>query len=219
MHLPPVEPVSYSDIYISGDVTIHESAVVAPGTILKAAPMCRIVIGAGVCVGMGSVINASGGAIEVEAGAVLGTGVLMIGCGTIGNNACIGSATTIFDASVEKMAVIPAGSLIGDTSRQVVLVADTPAEEDRESLANNNGASVSHKEVNGSVPTEKPADSIDSTPTEITTSVDSPDVEPQPMESSPSAQSSVVGKVYINQLLFTLFPERDFLKRNKPNSE
>ena len=118
MYLPPLQPVSNKDVYISGDVTIHPSAALAPGVILQAAPNSRIVIGAEVSIGMGTVITAYQGSIEIANGATLGAGVLIVGASEIGSNACIGTATTIFNASVDSMAVISPGSLMGDVSRK-----------------------------------------------------------------------------------------------------
>jgi carbon dioxide concentrating mechanism protein CcmN len=43
----------------------------------------------------------------------------MVGQGTIGGNACIGAATTVFNCSVAPEQVVPAGSILGDSSRQV----------------------------------------------------------------------------------------------------
>ncbi len=51
------------DTHIYGDVIIHPSAVLAPGIILQAATNSRIVIGAGVCLGMGSILQVSEGYI------------------------------------------------------------------------------------------------------------------------------------------------------------
>lgn len=107
------------DSYISGEVTIHPSAVLAPGVILQAAVNSKIIIGPGVCIGMGAILQVHEGTLEVEAGANLGAGFLMVGKGKIGANACIGSATTVFNYSVEPGQVIAAGSILGDTSRQI----------------------------------------------------------------------------------------------------
>ncbi|MEJ6481602.1 transferase [Nostoc punctiforme UO1] len=107
------------DSYISGEVTIHPSAVLAPGVILQAAENSKIVIGPGVCIGMGAILQVHEGTLEVEAGANLGAGFLMVGKGKIGANACIGSATTVFNYSVEPGQVVPPGSILGDTSRQI----------------------------------------------------------------------------------------------------
>lgn len=125
MYLPPLQPVSNSKIRICGDVTIHPTASIAPGVIIQAAPESSIVIEAEVCIGMGSIINAYQGSIKLERGAILGPGALVIGSGTIGTNACIGSATTIFNTSVSPMAVIVSGSLIGDESRQLIIESQT----------------------------------------------------------------------------------------------
>ncbi|MDB9439288.1 transferase [Dolichospermum lemmermannii CS-548] len=108
------------DAHIHGDVIIHPSAVLAPGVVLQAATNSKIVIGAGVCLGMGSILQVSEGILEIEAGANLGAGFLMVGEGKIGANACIGAATTVFNCSVAPGQVIPSGSILGDNSRQIV---------------------------------------------------------------------------------------------------
>ena len=119
IYLPPPQPVLNKDIRISGDVEIHPTASLAPGVILQAAPDCRIVIGADVCIGMGVIINASQGFVEIESGAIVGSGVLIIGACKIGNNACIGTAVTIFQTDIEPMTVIEPGSVLGDNSRKL----------------------------------------------------------------------------------------------------
>ncbi|MEN9221411.1 MAG: hypothetical protein Q6M04_03130, partial [Thermostichus sp. BF3_bins_97] len=67
-----------------------------------------------------------GGSLIIEAGATLGTGVLVIGQGTIGSNACIGSETTLLDCSILSQQVIPPGSLIGDPSYSDAATASDP---------------------------------------------------------------------------------------------
>jgi carbon dioxide concentrating mechanism protein CcmN len=119
MSVPPLRLSDNFDSYISGEVIIHPSAVLAPGVILQAAVNSKIVIGPGVCIGMGSILQVDTGTLEVEAGANLGAGFLMVGKGKIGTNACIGSATTVFNYSVAPGVVIPPGSLLGDTSRRI----------------------------------------------------------------------------------------------------
>ncbi|MBD2385546.1 transferase [Cylindrospermum sp. FACHB-282] len=119
MSVPPLRLSNNFDSYISGEVTIHESAVLAPGVILQAAVNSKIIIGPGVCIGMGTILQVHEGILEVEAGANLGAGFLMVGKGKIGTNACIGSATTVFHCSVEPGQVVPPGSILGDTSRQI----------------------------------------------------------------------------------------------------
>jgi len=119
MSVPPLRLSNNFESYISGEVTVHPSAVLAPGVILQAAGNSKIIIGPGVCIGMGSILQVHEGTLEVEAGANLGAGFLMVGNGKIGANACIGSATTVFNSSVEPGQVIPPGSILGDTSRQI----------------------------------------------------------------------------------------------------
>ena len=114
MYLPVLQAISTSEIYISGDVKIDDSAVVAPGVILQAAPQSRIIIAAGACIGMGAILKAYQGTIEVRENAVLGAGVLIIGKSQIGAKVCIGTSTTIYNTSIEPMTVIPAGTVIGD---------------------------------------------------------------------------------------------------------
>ncbi|MGY2710747.1 hypothetical protein [Thermostichus sp. MS-CIW-28] len=100
--------------FVSGEVQVEAGAGIGAGVLLRANPGCRIHIGRGACIGMGSVLHACGGSLIVEAGATLGMGVLVIGQGTIGKNACIGSETTVLNCSVLSQAVIPPGSLLGD---------------------------------------------------------------------------------------------------------
>jgi carbon dioxide concentrating mechanism protein CcmN len=223
MHLPSVRPIDFLDIYISGDVTIDESAVIAPGTIIKAAPDSRIVIGAGVCLGMGTVLNASGGAIAVEEGATLGAGVLLVGQTKIGKNACIGAATTIFNASVDPMAVIPAGSLLGDTSRQEIKDPDPVMNQSHNTAT---GKKLSHKtildpweesnqSVNGLSAFKSEEREIPTTETEVQIKSDRSDSQ----LNNKSSKSPVVGQMYINQLLVTLFPERNAILPTKKDSD
>ncbi|MEH2236481.1 transferase [Nostoc sp.] len=119
MSVPLLHLSNNFDSYISGEVSIHPSAVLAPGVILLAAVNSKIIIGPGVCIGMGAILQVHEGTLEVEAGANLGAGFLMVGKGKIGANACIGSATTVFNYSVEPGQVVPSGSILGDTSRQI----------------------------------------------------------------------------------------------------
>ncbi|WP_017655053.1 hypothetical protein [Fortiea contorta] len=117
MTVPPLRLNNNFDPYISGEVTIDPSAVLAPGVILQAATNSKIIIGPGVCVGMGSILQVYEGTLEVEAGANLGAGFLMVGQGKIGTNACVGAATTVFNCSIAPGQVVPPGSIVGDTSR------------------------------------------------------------------------------------------------------
>ncbi|MBW4657770.1 MAG: hypothetical protein KME15_03785 [Drouetiella hepatica Uher 2000/2452] len=110
-----------SQFFVTGDVTIHPTAAIASGVLLQADPGCRLVVGAGVCVGIGAILHAYQGNLMIEAGVTLGSGVLIVGQVTVGANACIGSAVTLLNQSIAPQQVVASGSLIGDESRQIDL--------------------------------------------------------------------------------------------------
>jgi carbon dioxide concentrating mechanism protein CcmN len=78
-----------------------------------------------VCIGTGSIVHAAKGNLEIGAGVCLGRGVMIIGTGSIEQNACIGSGTTVLDPQIEEGAVIAPGSIVGDRSRGEVSVVNT----------------------------------------------------------------------------------------------
>jgi carbon dioxide concentrating mechanism protein CcmN len=201
MSLQPLQLVNVPHVRIVGEVTIHPSAAIAPGTILQAAPDSQIIIAAGVCVGMGTILNAYGGKIELETGVSLGAGVLVVGRSKIGANTCIGGATTIYNADLDALQVIPAGSVLGDPSRRVELISD------RET----------------SLPTSEMEDLWASEPEEITEIPSTDLAEETTVETAPQSPQKqpgtpVFGKVYVNQLLLTLFPQGHGLTQQPPNS-
>ncbi len=113
----------------AGNITIDPSAIVAPGVVLLAEGTNRIAIGAGVCIGAGSILRATGGNLTIGAGVCIGREVLIIGTGSIARDACIGAGTTTLDPQIAEGAVIPPHSLLGDRSRssEVKVVADEEA--------------------------------------------------------------------------------------------
>jgi len=192
MNLPPLQPVSNSHFYVSGDVAIDPNAAIAPGVILQADPNSQIIIAAGTCIGMGAILHAYEGKIEVETGANLGAGVLVIGKGKIGANACIGSAATIFNCSIELGQVVPPASLLGDASRRVI---EAP-------------------EVAGVIPLGA---SPPPRPGQITTTEATQMATPATSQSSPghrapdpskNSSTQVYGQEQLNQLLGKLLPHR-----------
>jgi carbon dioxide concentrating mechanism protein CcmN len=225
-----------SDLRIYGEVEIHPTASLASGIILIAAPDSQIKIGSDVCLGMGVILNACEGDIEVESGAILGSGVLIVGKSQIGKNACIGSSVTIFKTSVADMTVIAPGSILGDTSRQIdiaersevaaknqdsqeILIVeeypslwDDPEEDTTEIFVNDeNGQSLSAVEFknNGDYSTHDSPftqNNIEvNLSTKEATSVNVSELDNN-NEISKNSTETTIGKVYINQLLFTLFP-------------
>ncbi|PSO47682.1 MAG: transferase [Cyanobacteria bacterium SW_9_44_58] len=121
MSVLSVPATGHTHVYVNGDVSIEETAAIAPGVILQACGEGRIIIKAGACLGMGTVLTANQGTIEIGEGAILGAGVLIVGYGKISDRVCIGSASTIIETSVENTQLISPGSLLGDSSRQETL--------------------------------------------------------------------------------------------------
>lgn len=117
-----------SQIWIGGQVSIDPSAAIAPGVLLQADPSAQITIGAGACVGMGVVIHAVGGQITIGAGANLGAGVLIYGKLDIGNHACIGTAASVINHSVNQGQMVAPGSLLHNLSD---LSTEPPPEPDQ----------------------------------------------------------------------------------------
>jgi carbon dioxide concentrating mechanism protein CcmN len=108
--------------HLHGEVHLDPQAVVAPGVCLIANPGSRIQIGAGVCLGMGTILHADGEGIVLETGVIVGAGVLLIGTVRVGAQSCIGSASTVYNTTIAPGQVIAPGSLLGETGRA------TPAE-------------------------------------------------------------------------------------------
>jgi carbon dioxide concentrating mechanism protein CcmN len=228
--------VAHSDIYVSGDVRIDPNAVIAPGVIIQAAADSYVAIAAGVCLGMGAILQAHQGNIEICQGAMIGAGVLIVGNSTIGENACIGYGTTIFRASILATTVISPNSLLGDISRQ-------PGETTQNQPNQNTTQNKAEKK---NIPKTEPfPQNQGKTPEDPWGAEFNPSPQPpieNPLENAapeeikpPSADDNyldkeeqkisipeppeilvkepvseekapVVGKVYINQLLMTLFP-------------
>ncbi len=235
MPLPLIQPPRHSEVSIIGEVIIHEGAVVAPGTILQAAPNCRIIIHPGACIGMGTLINAYQGDIEIESGAMLGAGVLIVGQGKIGQNVCLGSCTTVINTSVESGTTIEAGSLMGDTSRQF---PEKESKSPQTIKANNNGfgdnghlTANDHKKASQSDTNnynkpefvEEMEDLWADSQPEIEEVTEIPEIPTKPNAPADKNNNNapVVGQVYINQLLCTLFPDRQAFNQsqNNPSSQ
>lgn len=221
MYVRPLHPSNNFDYYISGEVTIDPSAAIACGVILQASPNSRILIGAGVCIGMGSVLHAHEGTLEVEAGANLGAGVLLVGKGKIGTNACIGSTTTIVNRSIEPLQVVAPGSVIGDESRQIAASRAVAA----------TGVASERATTNRSPEAQSPSTLAPATSDETNAPARAPSPDPEttvePTESEPDSPQStptkVSGQAHLNRMLSTMFPHRQALSRplqdGKPPSD
>ena len=208
MYLSPLQLSSNSQILMSGDVVVNDGAAIAPGVILQADPGSRISIAAGACIGMGVILHAREGNLDIGAGVILGAGVLVVGSGTIGANACIGAATTLIDPCIPQMQILPAGSLIGDSSRQVV--AEAAAPETAEADTPQVDRPIEQPEPSETQP-QTPPETVVETP-ESTNGAGPP---PQPAESP----TILYGQAHIHQLLGTLFPHRQAFNRSEENGQ
>lgn len=192
MHVLSLPPISHSQIYVSGDVTIDESAAIAPGAILHAAPNSRIIVEAGACIGMGVILKAYQGTIHIATGASLGAGVLFVGQGKVGSYACLGAATTVLNASVEPRQVVQPGTVLGDASRQVEFTSESKAPP---------------------APTPQPTADAASSAEDATPDTGDPQADSAPNE--PAAQASdgtcIYGQTYVERLMVTLFPYKQSL--------
>lgn len=176
---------SRNDVYISGDVRIDSGAVIAPGVVIQAAPNTYVAIAAGVCLGMGSIIQAHQGNIEIQQGAMIGAGVLIIGKSTIGENACIGYGSTIFRASIQAAIVVAPNSLLGDISRSGRGVVEQQTPKPPHFRASNQGQTTPPKSP-AVKPTEDPWDAP-----EFSTPEQKPSEPPSVEDSSPDKTEAV----------------------------
>lgn len=185
--------------YIQGDVDLAPGVAIAPGVLLGAAPGCRLVISAGVCLGADVVVQARQGDLIIEPGASLGSGVLVVGHGSIGQHTCIGANSTLINPTVGASQAIAPGSLLGDLSQ----TSDV-----QESQSNGSGSNHSTRGtaevLNGADNNAqgKPAQN-GSIPRNGT-------------QNNGGNGSSVYGKTQVNRLLATLFPQRQALNGASP---
>lgn len=215
MYLSPLQLSSNSQILMSGDVVVNEGAAIAPGVILQAEPGSRISIAAGACIGLGVILHAREGTLEIGAGVILGAGVLVVGAGTIGTSACIGAGTTLINPCIDQMQIMPAGSLMGDTSRQASAEATAAAP---------TAAPTSPETPEATTPPvapsiEPPAPAPTPPQTAPETATDAPESTaaepPQPGETP----TILYGQAHINRLLGTLFPHRQAFNRSEENGQ
>jgi carbon dioxide concentrating mechanism protein CcmN len=184
-----LRPISISHYYVSGDVTIQEGVAIAPGVLIQADPDSCVVIKTGACIGIGAILHASKGVLEIGEGANIGAEVLLVGQVSIGRNACVGAASTILNSSVASGILIPSGSVVGDLSRppDELQVDELQATE-----------TVFYPPAESAPPTEPPSPKTDPAQSPESTLVNNSDA---------SAQSlNVYGQVYVNQLLVKMFP-------------
>lgn len=220
MSLPILQPSTIDTTQIRGDVTIDRSVIIASGVILNATSGTKIILSSGVCLGMGTIITAYDGDIEIKENTILGSGSLIFGSCIIGSQVSLGASVTVYNTSVEPLTVIPAGTIIGDRSRQVELKEDkevSQVKEEKKETSHNHTQTIINGIKNGfATNLDDNSDTVDRTIEENKS--DSVKVEDN-LETEISNDkkvtgdnttkiNTVVGQLYINKLLFTLFPER-----------
>ena len=215
MYLSPLQLSSNSQILMSGDVVVNEGAAIAPGVILQADPGSRISIAAGACIGLGVILHAREGTLEIGAGVILGAGVLVVGAGTIGTSACIGAGTTLINPCIDQMQIMPAGSLIGDTSRQATAEATAAAP---------TAAPTSPEPPQATTPPvapplEPPSPAQTPPQTAPETTPDAPESTPAEPPQPGETPTILYGQAHINRLLGTLFPHRQAFNRSEENGQ
>lgn len=199
--------------YIQGDVDLAPGVAIAPGVLLGAAPGCRLVISAGVCLGADVVVQARHGDLVIEPGASLGSGVLVVGQGSIGQHTCIGANSTIINPKLGASQAIAPGSLLGDPM-QTSSDQESPSSRFTPSTnshvygtASNLG--TAENALNGSRNATVGTADNGSIPNGIAQNGNTQN------RSGPNAAgqngSSVYGKTQVNRLLATLFPQRQSL--------
>lgn len=183
--------------WVVGEVIVDPSAAIAPGTLLLAEPGCRITVGPGVCVGTGAIVHGFGGNLTIDAGAVIGSAVLLLGSGKIGAKACIGASATLVNPTIEAGQMILQDSYNGSlgleglfeppSPEMVATIPDAPPPLD--------GASDAQA-TNASPEAEPRVDPFQSTP--------------NGSHSMPPIASQVYGLKAFYRLMTMLFPSRDF---------
>ncbi len=189
---------------IQGDVDIAPGVAVAPGVLLGAAPGCRLVISVGVCLAADVVVQARQGDLVLEPGVSLGSGVLVVGHGSIGQHTCIGAHSTVINPVLGASQVVAPGSLLGDPSQS------SPAPQAQaphaQAAFDSYGSGPSGNTANGAGPSMAGASAQNGHSLNGNSAA----------AVTPSHGSPVYGKTQVNRLLATLFPHRQALHGASP---
>lgn len=200
----PLDSTTEAHFCVSGNVVIHPSAVIAPGVLLQADAGSQLVVAAGACIGMGSVLHVCTGTLEIGAEAIVGAGVLIVGQGQIGAKACIGAMTTIIETSIDSQASVPPGSLIGDRSRQVAIDQPPvePAPNAHTPPVSNAAPPAPSSRANGAAPNNQDA-APGNEPADT-----SSDSASNAASDAPAEMAQIYGQAYLERMMITLFPHR-----------
>ncbi len=140
----PPRLVSHTHYCVTGDVTVAEGAIIAPGVVLQALPGSRITIATGTCLAGGVCIQSRQGVLTIELGVSLGANVLIVGHGKIGTHACVSPGSTLMNPQIEADALLPPNTLLGEA-----LIGGRSAKKAASSPANSvgSGSSYTYKET------------------------------------------------------------------------
>ena len=211
----PLHFVSHTHYYCGGDVVVASSAAIAPGAVLRAATNGSIRIGPGVCVGAGVVIQAKQGCVFIEAGASLGTGVLIVGQGHVGKDACVGPSSTLINPAIAAGEIVPPCSLLGASAPETAVPKNgTPPPPSFQTTAPFSSGPVPSMPV-------PPRTSPTVQPQAVSPkAVNVPELDPPPAPANSStiaAPGHVYGRDHVNNLLSALFPHRQPLNNGSSN--
>lgn len=211
--MPRLTPdvISSKAVAVLGTVEIDAEVAIAAGVILIAEPGSRLVISQGVCLGAAVIVRARQGDLIIEPEATLGSGVVVVGQGRIGTQACIGSGSTVINPHLAARSVVPPRSLVGDPSRALVAPTDesgVPESGVPLSLAVAAEAGSAEMAVSGSLPNGQNGSNGHSN--------GHGDSSSNGQGSTGNGFSPVYGRDQVQQLLDTLFPHRQPLDHSSP---
>lgn len=203
--------------HIQGNVDLAPGVAMAPGVLLGASPGCRLVISLGVCLGADVVVQARHGDLVLEPGVSLGSGVLVVGHGSIGQHTCIGSNSTVINPTLGASQVVAPGSLVGDPSQPGSELpqssssgpgvgASSPVQNHAHAASGNPMYGLGNGSQHGRSQGENAQSGISNGNTSNGSNANG-----NTSNGSRLNGSSVYGKAQVNHLLSTLFPHRQAL--------
>ncbi|MBD0333850.1 MAG: carbon dioxide concentrating mechanism protein [Cyanobacteria bacterium Co-bin13] len=212
--------------YVSGDVEIDGEVAIAPGAILTAEPGSRLIIAQGACLGSEVVIHVRQSDLIIEPEANLGSGVLIVGWGRIGAQACIGAGSTLINPQVSPRSVVAPRSLVGDYSRSSAArpespgAADAPALTELSDQGNTNGAAPVTETLEAQTATAPSSQSNGHNNGHSNSHSNSQNNgQNNGQNSSGTGLPYIYGREQVQLLLDTLFPQRQALGTSSPRSE
>ncbi|NJK40473.1 MAG: hypothetical protein HC934_02260 [Acaryochloridaceae cyanobacterium SU_2_1] len=170
-------------------------------------------ISSGVCIGIGVILKAYDGNIEIDSGVNLGAGVLIVGSVKIGGNACIGESTTIFNTNIQPMQIVPAASLMGNSGRQVLSDSESstsfshnpqPSKEPRTQQLQPSYSQPSYSQP--SYPPSYDQEQDINVQGQFRHDIDRSNT-PSYTSNSEKHSSTVIGRAYVKQLIGIIFPQ------------